>query len=99
MKCNSVSTNISPRKSGKLNAAKRGAIITAGVLGTSTGISWLTKPDEMRKVVSDYGGKNSYIKNFVLGLALLSAGGAVLNTVMNAVAEKIHYKKPPKAVN
>ncbi len=94
-----VSMNQPVRKNTKSNPAKRGAMITAGMLTASTAISWATRTNEMKEVVKSCGGKNKYIANYALGLALFAGAGAVVNTVLTAVANKINPKKPPKAAN
>lgn len=99
MNVSSVNMNQPIRKNTKANPAKRGAMITAGMLTASTAISWATRTNEMRAVVKECGGKNKYIANYALGLAIFSAAGAVVNTVLTAVTNKINPKKPPKAAN
>lgn len=99
MKCNAVNSTTPTGNNSRFNAAKRGALITSGVLGASTGISWVTKPDEMRKVVRDCGGRNGYVKNFIIGGAVFMTAGAILNTAFQSLSSKIIPKSRPKAVN
>lgn len=97
------------KKNSKLNAAKDGAVITSAVLSASTGISWITKKSEMQNVVEQYGGKGKYAANLAMGIALLSAAGALANTVlytaMNKIAsgknsnKNLKAAKNPKAAN
>lgn len=99
MNVNSVNMHHPVRKNAKAHPARRGALITTGMLTASTAISWATRTNEMRQVVKECGGRNKYIANYALGLALFAGAGAIVNTVLTAVANKITPKKPPKAAN
>ncbi len=99
MQVNAIGVQPPVKKNSKARAAKTGAILTAGVLGASTAVSWITKPDAMKQVVKEYGGKGKYAACYAAGLAILSGIGALINTVFSVAADKIKEAKQPKAVN
>lgn len=76
----------------------KGAIYTGTFLTSSAGLSWATKTSKMKEVVQEYGGKKQYAKAFGKGLFVLSIAGAVVNTVLNFIADKVPENKNPKAV-
>ncbi len=93
------SINQQRNKSTKLRAAKRGAIATAALYTASNVMSWGTNPSQLRNTINEYGGKYNYAKNFAAGIMIVAAAGAVFNTVINTIIDKIHSKKSPKAAN
>lgn len=99
MNVKAVNVQTPVKKNNKFQPAKTGAALTAGVLTASTAISWVSRRDEMVRVVNECGGKGKYAANFVVGLAILSGIGALANTVFSKIAEKIQPKHPPKAAN
>lgn len=86
-------------KSRNINPAVRGAIVGSGVYTAATGLSWLTKRDEMIQSVKNCGGKKQYALATIAGIATLSLFGALSNTIMIKIAEKTKAKKYPTAVN
>lgn len=99
MKVNAVNTQINRPKNGNLRAAARGAAITAGILGTSEGISWIFCSKAMKNSVAKCGGMQNYLKGFAKLVGVYTLIGAAANAVMNAAANKMLDKKPPKAAN
>lgn len=99
MSVNAVNVQTPVRKNNKFRPAKTGAALTAGVLTASTAISWVSRRDEMIRVVNDCGGKGKYAANFVVGMAILSGIGALANTLLSKIVEKTQPKYPPKAAN
>ncbi len=102
MNVSAVNPQPTVRKNNKLKAAKNGALITSGFLTASTGISWVTKKTEMQNIVKECGGNGKYSANFIMGLGILSAAGALLNTVLYTVTDKFvnkSHNKTPKAAN
>lgn len=99
MNVTSVNMNTPVKRQRKSHPGLVGAGITAGVLATSTAASWIRRPDQMKEIVSQCGGKNNYIKTFILGGAILTALGAVANKILAGIASAITPKKPPKAAN
>ena len=99
MNVNSVNTVPSVKKAKKSHPARVGATLTAGVLATSTATSWIMRPDEMHKVVQECGGRNNYIKTFLLGGSILMVMGAVTSSAISGIAKLVTPKKSPKAVN
>lgn len=79
--------------------AKRGAIVTAGLLTATNVAFWVTKPKDMNMIVKDSGGKIPHAINFVLCLAMFSALGAGINTILHYAAKKAPVNNQPKAVN
>lgn len=76
----------------------KGAIYTGTFLTSSAGLTWATKPSKMVELVQEYGGKKQYAKAFGKGLFILSIAGAVVNTALNFIADKVPENKNPKAV-
>lgn len=89
-------TQVQP-KYNKRNAAAKGALYTAGVLGTSTAISWVKTPDVMKSVVAKNGGKAKYALKYMGWLAAFTAMGSLVNTVLSVIADKVKPNYPPKA--
>ncbi len=98
MKTNPISANIKTQ-SPKKRAAIRGAVITAGVMSLSEGISWIARPETMKETVKICGGKFRYAKNLAVIIGIYSFIGALANTAFFSIANKINSKKPPKAAN
>ncbi len=99
MNLNAVNIQPITRKNNKYKAAKTGAALTAGVLATSTAISWVSRPKDMMQVVKNCGGKGKYVQKYIVGITFLAGVGALINTLLSKVAEKIQPKHPPKAAN
>ncbi len=101
MKLNAINAQPNVRKSdnNNLRAAKNGALLTAGALCASTGLSWATNKPAMQNVVRECGGKGKYAANFALGLGIFSTAGAIANTAFNSILHKINPQKSPKAAN
>ena len=79
-------------------AAAKGALLTSGALTVSSAVSWASDSAYMKQVVKNTGGKAKYAATYALGLAVLTAAGALLSTALTFIADKITPKKPPKAV-
>ena len=88
---------VQQKKYNKAAAAAKGALFTAGVLGTSTAVTWAKAPQTMQEVVTRCGGKGKYAAQYALGLAFYSAVGALVSTGLTALASVIKPKHPPKA--
>ncbi len=99
MQVNPVNNYTNTKKSQRLKAARNGALITAGILTASAGLSWVTNPARMSQNINEYGGFKNYIKMYAVGLAVLSAIGAAANIVAATILQKVKPKNPPKAVN
>lgn len=86
-------------KKHKISAAGHGAIAAASLMGAANAALWITKPKDMNVIVKDFGGKNQYAMSLAIGIAMFSAVGAGINTILNAIAKKAPAKQPPKAAN
>ncbi len=84
-------------KSKKLNAATKGALYTAGVLASSTAISWTKTPEAMQTIVIASGGKAKYALKYLACFAAISTAGALVGTVVSKIAEKVKPADSPKA--
>ena len=93
----SRNNNIQPQKQTTAKSAVKGALFTSAVLGTSTAISWAKQPNEMQQVVLKCGGKGKYALQYAGWLALYATAGALVNVVLNKIANAINPNKPPKA--
>lgn len=87
---------IQPKRN-KLNAATKGALYTAGILGTSTAMSWVKTPETMQAIVIASGGKAKYALKYLGCFAALSATGALIGNALSAIVEKVKQKHNPKA--
>ena len=83
----------------RVSAAGRGAIAAAGLCGISNIAFRIAKPQEMDVIIKDCGGKSKYAMNLAVGMAMFSAIGAGISSVLNAASKKVHSGKSPKAVN
>ena len=90
-------SQVQQKKYSTAKAAAKGALFTASVLGTSTAISWVKEPQAMQSVVAKCGGKGKYAAQYSAWLALYSVAGAVVSTIMTAIAKAIKPNEPPKA--
>lgn len=82
-----------------IQSAKMGAILTGGTIAATQAYHWISKPDTMRKIVLDNGGKLPYIRNFIMATALYSALGATISAFVSKIADKISPIDNPRAVN
>lgn len=87
-------TSIQPKYNRKSGAIK-GALYTAGILGTSTAMSWVKTPETMQTIVIASGGKAKYALKYLGCFAALSATGALIGTALSAIAEKVKQKHNP----
>lgn len=78
-------------KSNKLNAATKGALYTAGILGTSTAMSWVKTPETMQSIVTANGGKAKYALKYLGCFAALSTAGALVGVAVSKIAEKVKH--------
>lgn len=81
---------IQPKRN-KLNAATKGALYTAGILGTSTAMSWVKTPETMQSIVIANGGKAKYALKYLGCFAALSTAGALVGATVSKIAEKIKH--------
>lgn len=88
---------VQQKKYSKIGAAAKGALFTAGVLGTSTAVTWAKEPQTMQAVVAKCGGKGKYAAQYAAWLALYSAAGALVSTALTAIANATKPNHPPKA--
>ncbi len=82
-----------------MQSAKMGALLTCGSIAATQAYSWIAKPETMRQIVSNNGGKLPYVKNLIMATVLYSSLGAVLSALVSKIADKIAPVKQPKAVN
>lgn len=80
-------------------SAKMGALLTGGTIAVTQAYQWVSKPDTMKKIVQENGGKAPYIKNLVLATALYTALGATLSALVSKIADKVSPVESPKAGN
>lgn len=85
------------KNNSKMNPAVKGALCTAGVLGTTTGISWVKEPQQMKTLVAHMGGPKKYIASYASWLAFYSLCGAIVNTALNKISQKVKSNNNPKA--
>ncbi len=71
-------------------AASTGAVVTAGALSLPSALGWAVKPNAMKEIVSDCGGKGNYAKAFAIGLAAFTLAGAAVNTTINLATNNAH---------
>ena len=88
---------VQQKKYNKTNAAAKGALFTAGVLGSSTAIAWAKEPEAMQAVVAKCGGKGKYAAQYAAWLALYSVAGTLVSTALTAITNAVKPKHPPKA--
>ena len=77
MRVNSINNNFSNKSNSYKTSARSGAVATAALLGTSTGVAMVKHPKGMAEVINSYGGKAGYIKRYIPSLALMAGIGAV----------------------
>ena len=88
---------VQQKKYSKTNAAIKGALFTASVLGTSTAISWMKEPQTMQSIVAKCGSRGKYATQYAGWLALYSAAGALVSTALTAITNATKPNHPPKA--
>lgn len=89
--------NYVSEKPNYVKSATKGAVLTSGIYSVATAVSSLAQPDMFEQVVHEMGGKKEYAKAFAVGLGIIALGGALLSTVITAVASKVQPKENPKA--
>lgn len=93
----SVERPTKTNKHNNINPATKGALFTAGVLGSSSAISWIKQPQEMRDVVIKSGGKTKYALKYAGLFSLCALAGAGISAGLNAIANAVKPEYPPKA--
>ena len=78
-------------------SAAKGALLTSGTYSVITAVSALSQQDMFKQIVSEVGGKKEYAKLFAVGLGIIALGGALVSTLVTAVASKIKPQENPKA--
>lgn len=89
MKTTPISKTNSPRAQYYKKAAANGAITTIGVLGLTTTMDYFLRPQALKQTVEKLGGKNKYIKSFLMTAAAFSVIGAAANTATAFIMEKM----------
>lgn len=82
-----------------VQSAKMGALLTSGTIIATQAYHWISKPDTMKKIVLDNGGKVPYLKNFIVATALYSSLGAVLSALVSKIADRVSPIENPRAGN
>lgn len=100
MRVNTVNTNQKRTVNNQtVKSAKMGAVLTGGTIAVTQAYQWISKPDTMRKIVSENGGKTPYIKNFMLAAAMYTALGATLSALVSKIADRVSPVEQPRAGN
>lgn len=82
-----------------VQSAKMGALLTGGTIAATQAYHWISKPETMKKIVLDNGGKLPYIRNLLMATALYTALGATLSALVSRIAEKTKPIEHPRAGN
>lgn len=84
------------RKTKKMGPMAKGALCTAALLGTSSAISWVKHPNQMKDVVVKAGGKTQYALKYAGLFSSIVMLGALTNKVLDSVIQAIKPQEPPR---
>lgn len=75
------------------NPAIRGALISSAVYTASTGINFISHPNEIKQCIKNAGGKKEVSLAFTSGLVIVALLGGIINTALYKITENTFSKE------